>query len=276
MSQSINLRALRWAYEEADLKLAARAVLMSFALHANEKGYTYPSLEFIADRWGMDRKTVRRQIEVLLVRRKIYHTKKRCGSTGQVKVYRLPKITYGSGGKCTRFESDPSGDRAWHKRSISGGEFPPNNEYDRIRNKISDSKALGSSLADGEGDTRLKSSPVFSGSYQNHIKYPEYAAWCRSQGGSPTAKGFDTWLRKQKPHWRNKVKAVLEESGYVLDGRFYTSEEANRRSASDFNLILKFRRAIRRDGKIEIIEKPSWASKNGNWSFHSSEGQPCQ
>ena len=176
----------------------------------------------------------------------------------------------------TRFESDPSGDRAWHKRSISGGEFPPNNEYDRIRNKISDSKALGSSLADGEGDTRLKSSPVFSGSYQNHIKYPEYAARCRSQGGSPTAKGFDTWLRKQKPHWRNKVKAVLEESGYVLDGRFYTSEEANRRSASDFNLILKFRRAIRRDGKIEIIEKPSWASKNGNWSFHSSEGQPCQ
>ena len=61
MSQSINLRALRWAYEEADLKLGARAVLMSFALHANEKGYTYPSLEFIADRWGMDRKTVRRQ-----------------------------------------------------------------------------------------------------------------------------------------------------------------------------------------------------------------------
>src|SRR4051794_26198870 len=100
MSQSINIRAFQWAYDQNDLSRTAKVVLMTFAIHANDQGYSYPSVEFIASRWGMDRDTVRRQIEVLLVRRLIYRTKKRRGATGQVKVYRLPRITYESGGKC--------------------------------------------------------------------------------------------------------------------------------------------------------------------------------
>jgi hypothetical protein len=70
---------------------------------------------------------------------------------------------------------------------------------------------------------------------------------------SPTAKGFQTWLSKQKPQWRNRVKAVLEESGYELEGKFLTVEEANRRAVSNPDLIEKLRRAIIRDGKIQII-----------------------
>ena len=105
MNQSINLRALQWAYDQNDLGVTAKAVLVTLAMHANDQGYSWPGVERIASTWGMDRETVRRQIEALLVRRMIYHTKKRRGATGQVKVYRLPKITYRSGGKCRAFDS---------------------------------------------------------------------------------------------------------------------------------------------------------------------------
>src|SRR5437867_8790320 len=94
MNQSIDLRALQWAYDQNDLSVTAKAVLVTFAMHANNQGYSWPGVERIAFTWGIDRETVRRQISVLLVRRLIYPTKKRYGATGQVKAYRLPKITY--------------------------------------------------------------------------------------------------------------------------------------------------------------------------------------
>src|SRR5437762_7264100 len=118
MSQSINIRALQWAYDQNDLRVTAKAVLITFAMHANPKGYTWPGVERIASTWGMDRETVRRQINTLLVRRLIYRTKEKCGATGQVKVYRLPKLAYESGGKCRPFVNRQSGDKAGHKRGI--------------------------------------------------------------------------------------------------------------------------------------------------------------
>jgi hypothetical protein len=123
--QAINLDALRWAYAQDDLSVTMKAVLMSFALHANARGYTFPGVDHIASRWGMDRRTVRRQIHKLLVRRKLCRTKKRRGWTGQVRVYRLPKTIWGSGRKMHRFENDGSGAKAGTKRGQSGGEMYP-------------------------------------------------------------------------------------------------------------------------------------------------------
>jgi len=82
MNQSINLRALQWAYDQNDLGVTAKAVLVTLAMHANDQGYSWPGVERIASTWGMDRETVRRQIEALLGRRMIHRTKKRRGSTG--------------------------------------------------------------------------------------------------------------------------------------------------------------------------------------------------
>jgi hypothetical protein len=261
VSQWINLRALQWAYEQdlADLGRCSKVVLISLAIHANPAGYTWPGIRFIADKWGMDRETVRRQIHALVVKRLIYRTKKRRGATGQVRVYRLPKITYGSGGESHPFEADGRDANARDKRWIKDGESIPNNidkgkKKKQIRTSSSSSSSC-SALANGESGVFAKPSSSVSEGYQNHIKYPEYADWCRSQRGFPTAKGFETWLGKQKPEWRNKVKAVSDENGYVLDSKFFTAEEANRRAMSNSDLILKFRRAIRCNGKIQIIEK---------------------
>jgi hypothetical protein len=66
----------------------------------------------------------------------IYPTKKRCGTTGQVKVYRLPKITYESSGKCRSFRNNQSGGKARDKRGVSGGKSAPNNDNDIKRTQI--------------------------------------------------------------------------------------------------------------------------------------------
>jgi hypothetical protein len=81
MSQSVNIRALLWACQQDGLGVTAKAVLMTFAMHADERGYSWPGVERIASTWGMDRHTVRRQIGALLVERKILPTKKTRGST---------------------------------------------------------------------------------------------------------------------------------------------------------------------------------------------------
>lgn len=153
MSQSINLRALRWAYEQDGLSVTAKAVLCDFAMHANERGYSWTGVYTIASTWGMDRKTVRRQIKALLVRRMICQTKMRRGSTGQVKVYRLPKVTYESGGKCSPLKKQQRVPKESLKRGISGAPRDPNKEQgirnkgERILSLLKPGTAWGNSLA---------------------------------------------------------------------------------------------------------------------------------
>jgi hypothetical protein len=266
MSQAINIRAVRWVYEQDGLRVTSKGVLMTFAMHADNRGYSWPSVERIAFTWGMDRETVRRQIEKLLVRRMIYRTKKRYGSTGQVKVYRLPKITWESSGKSTRLQNEQSGDKAGHKRSISGGKSAPNNGMMEQRTKNHDKgRAVGNSIP-SDLVNRIPESVFGFGTHQHqnqpaqsHVKWPEFAAWCRKQRdrrgqpGQPTEAGFWKWLRGQKLQWRNRVKQTPEESGYTLDGKFFTDEQANQMGRENSELLTKFRRAVRRGSKIEHV-----------------------
>jgi hypothetical protein len=259
MSQSINLRAVQWAYAQERLTTTSKAVLMTFAIHADQRGYTWPGVDHIATKWGMDRKTVRRQIESLLVRRMIRRTNKKRGATGQVKVYRLPKITYERGGKYTPFENEQRVPKESHKSPISGGEFPPNNIIiNKEERRISDqgtAKTYGNSIPNTSRNT---SDSFSSGSHQyqnvparDHRKWLEFAAWCHSKGGTPSEKGFWSWLCKQKPQWRNKIRQnPAGEEGYDLDGKFYPADEANRMAEKNSELALKFRKAIKRNGKI--------------------------
>ena len=62
-NQSINIRALQWAYAQDDLASTTKAVLVSFAIHADERGYTWPGADHIASRWGLNPTTVARQIK---------------------------------------------------------------------------------------------------------------------------------------------------------------------------------------------------------------------
>jgi hypothetical protein len=88
---------------------------------------------------------------------------------------------------------------------------------------------------------------------ENHPKYREFAAWCRSKGGTPKAVGFLTWLNKQKPQWRNKVKKPYEQNGYVLNGKFLTTEEAERRQIENPEVFSQLRRARKSGDKIHVL-----------------------
>ena len=266
MSQRINLRAVQWAYEQDDLSATAKAVLMTFAIHADKRGYTWPGVGHIMSKWNMAKTTVCRQIKVLLVRRLISPTKKKRGATGQVKVYRLPEITWERGAISLPFENDQRGAKEKRKGSERGNILCPriiNNEQRKDHDQGA-AKTLGNSIPTRSRNT----SDSFSGSHQNtpardHHKWREFAAYCHSQPdkhgqpGQPTEKGFWTWLSKQKPQWRNTVAPKFAgEHGYVLNGKFYIKAEAIEYAKQHPELLDqdRFRKAIRRrDGTIKII-----------------------
>lgn len=253
--QAINLRALRWAYEQDDLSVTMKAVLMTYAMHANERGYSWPSVDHIASTWGLDSTTVRRQIKTLLVRRKLCRTKKRHGSTGQVKVYRLPKITWERRAQRTPLEHDGKGPKAGERRAKGGhsGRRIMNNEQ-----SSNHSTSRDNSTPSAPAERISESEKRFGKDYQNqdtpaqdHVKWPEFCEWCRSKGGQPTEAGFWKWLCGQKPQWRNKRRSDFDERGYLLDEKFLPAHEANALAVKNPDLLTKFVSAIKRNGKVQ-------------------------
>jgi hypothetical protein len=121
--------------------------------------------------------------------------------------------------------------------------------------KNDEAKPCGSSLRAGLDLASPKSSTSFCGSYHNHIKWPEFEAHAKRLAKIPKADWFERWLAKQRPEWRNKKspqQEVLEKRGYVLNGKFFTVDEANRAAISSPELIEKFQPAERRNGKVTI------------------------
>jgi hypothetical protein len=138
---------------------------------------------------------------------------------------------------------------------------PPNNDNNTTKNKNHDGCVTSSnSIPAISSDTEVGKSGFVFEDYQNHnqparshVKFAEFAAWCRRNGGQPTEKGFGKWLCGQKPQWRNKVSKDFDAEGYELNGKFFTAEEANRMGREDYKLLAKFRRATKHGDKIHII-----------------------
>ena len=121
--------------------------------------------------------------------------------------------------------------------------------------KNDETKPCDSSFHAGLDRASPKSSTSFCGSYHCHIKWPEFEAHAKRLGKIPKADWFERWLAKQRPEWRNKKspqQEVLEERGYVLNGKFFTVAEATRVGISSPELIEKFQSAERRNGKVTI------------------------
>jgi len=159
-----------------------------------------------------------------------------------------------------RFENDGSGDKADIKRTQSGGEMTPNNEHDEQSIKSGDSTLRDSSILSAPAGQIPESGERFGKDYQNqaqapaqsHVKFPEFAAWCRSKpNGQPTEAGFWKWLCSQKPQWRNKRRPDFDEQGYMLNGKFLPAHEANAMALKNPELLTKFQRAIKRDEKVQ-------------------------
>jgi hypothetical protein len=148
-----------------------------------------------------------------------------------------------------------------------GANRGPLTDTDKPQTKNSELITLDNSTPSTSNNGKRQSDSLGEG-YQNqnqpaqsHVKWPEFAEWCRAKGGRSTEKGFWKWLLGQKPQWRNRVKQVVEEPGYVLDGQFLTAEEANRRGVESPALLTRFRKAVKRGGKIIVDETRTWANE---------------
>jgi hypothetical protein len=85
----VSFDALAWAAKQRPGNLASKMVLLALANYANEAGEAYPSNAAIADFGDMNPKTAIAAIDRLEEMELIADTGKRCGRSGQIKVYKL-------------------------------------------------------------------------------------------------------------------------------------------------------------------------------------------
>ena len=263
-AQWINVHALRWAIAQDGLDGTAKYVLLVFAIHADERGYTWPSIDHIASTYGLHRETVRRQIALLLVRRKLSRTRKRIGSTGQVAVYRLPKSAREVAYRAA-LQKDQSGLQVADKRRTSGVPVYPNNDNDNNHQHHPDT-TLSLESTTGAPNQPNGKSVLVGKEYQYHaiakidpdmraqahVKWPEFANWCIKKGGQPHEAGFWKWMCGQKLQWRNR-QSPKDIEGYVRHGKFYPGPEACALQAAHPEWLDDFHKAIKRNGRIQLL-----------------------
>ena len=261
-------QALKFALDcEKCKSVCEKIVLIEYANHADDRtGYSWPSLKFIASIWHSHPTRLRRARESIIAKKLLFRTKKRSGPTHQNKVFRMPKCTYERGSQSTPLKKTKGDTKGVRKGDERGSQSPTNPDTDNPK-PISTDNTLRVVSTTGVQPNAEVSGFLVEKRYQyqkpnriarDHVKWPEFAGWCRSKRdkrglpGAPTEEGFWKWLSGQKPQWRNKVRAGIEEDGYELHGKFYPKQEAIRIGAADPNLVLKFREATRRNGRVVL------------------------
>jgi hypothetical protein len=269
----INLQALEYALFEYDAdSKEQRIVLVELYYHSDpDSGYTYPSVKGIAQRWGMDRETVRGQVSELLVRRAIFPTKKRKGGTGQIKVYRLPKFLWQRGSQTAPLRDG----KEMEKGRERGGEEvarPP-----RTRNKEQGTKnnsekraehSSSPSIGNGQMAPYIHSFLDSLSSRKEERQEPTWFHEIRAMYPGTTVdedlKQIEEWARKKRKKFtrdlalnalrRNPPKKPGQRDGFVYHGKFIGYKDAIDLAVKDTEFQLNAKRAIRyADGRIEIM-----------------------
>ncbi len=239
--------------------VAEKIVLVEYANHADDRGYSWPSLKFIASVWRTHPARLRRARGSIIAKKLLFRTKKRRGSTHQNKVFRMPKCTYERGAQSPPFEKQQRGHKGGDKRAIRGSQSPTNLDPDNLK-PISTDNTLRVASTTGvqpNGEVSKSLDEVYQyqkqlRSARDHVKWPEFSEWCHSKRGAPTEEGFWKWLGGQKPQWRNRRKERFEEKGYVLDGKFLTEAQANQLGRENPDYLTRFRKAVKRNKGIFI------------------------
>jgi hypothetical protein len=121
------------------------------------------------------------------------------------------------------------------------------NKRERIKGLTADDKAMGNSSAREQRAEDLSFSFVEESESLSPVENKlrkEFDEWCDSVGGKPTEKGFQTWKKSQ----------AEKDKGYLLNNKFFTTKKANELALKDHSLLDKFKPAIRRGNKIELVQ----------------------
>jgi hypothetical protein len=207
--------AVRWAMDQDPGSALDKWVLVGTCNFANKRtGKIYATAQTVADFCNLDRLTVRNSQRKSCDAGFLIDTGERTGGNGRVLVF-LPgwsKETTSELRPPNRPSLRPPNRPSSDKLSLSYVQStsklrPPHrpsfiagvglNPEPGTMNPDDDTKALDNSLASGEGKAVKSSSSNLD--YPSDPKYPEFERWCKSVGGSPTKKGFETWLPQQAP-----------------------------------------------------------------------------
>lgn len=85
----MSVDATRWAWMQQGLRPGEKLILLSLADRAGEDMTCFPSKKRLHDDTGLDRKTIIASLETLVQKGLIKDTGKRCGKTGQIRVFQL-------------------------------------------------------------------------------------------------------------------------------------------------------------------------------------------
>jgi hypothetical protein len=132
------------------------------------------------------------------------------------------------------------------------GKSATTNDTDNTNKTQSTKEVSGNAMASRSLAPRVEQSSSFfleelvSLSPRENEERKEFAQWCRSEkSGEPTETGFETWKKSQ----------AEKNDGYVLNGKFLSRKKANAHGQKNPELICKFKRAIRRGNKVELVDK---------------------
>jgi hypothetical protein len=236
--------------------------LFELATYSDSDGICYPSNETLAGVTRKSRRTVQRMLKELVADGDLEIVAPGIGRDKK-RIIRLTRYATIKGDKAVSRKGDKAMTRLNVTRSLgkrAGTDIDNSHEQPSDHVRV---RTRGTTRAQAVATPKPESEKRFGKDYQNqpaqnHVKWPEFAAWCRiegakrSKGGQPTEKGFWTWLSKQAPQWRNKVRTDFDEEGYVLDGKFLPAHEANALATKNPDLLTRFQRAVKRDGKIQL------------------------
>jgi hypothetical protein len=244
---------------------AKKLLMMVLATYSNGDGLCFPGNLALADAMNKSGRTVKRMLKELKADGELEILRPGIGR-GQKRIIRLTRYAAIKGDKAMTPKGDKAMTRLNGTRSLGKA---ARNIHDNIHEQPSDrvrKRTQGTVNAQAVASSTPESGVFGEGHQnqpaQNHVKWPEFAAWCRSEGaktgkgGNPTEAGFWKWLCGQKPQWRNRVRKEFDEEGYELNGKFYTRAEANELAAKNPELLSesKFREAVKRGDKFQIVQ----------------------
>jgi len=227
---------------------AKKLLLFSLATYCDGKGICWPGNEELVKITRKSERTIRRMLSELKEDGEIDVL---TPGTGRGQKRKISLRRYAKPDKAMTAKPDKAMSCLNRPRSL--GKTSRNshdNSQEQPYQALSDSTPPTSSNGESEKrvvkDYQNQDTPA-----QDHVKWPEFAAWCRSKGGTPNQDGFWKWLCGQKPQWRNKRRSDFDEHGYTLDGKFLPAHVANAMAARNPELATKFVRAIKRDGRTK-------------------------
>jgi hypothetical protein len=264
-------QAQKWAWRQNIRPASVKFVLLAYADHANDDGYSWPSKELIASDTGLDIKTVAGALGAILVRRVLTRAKTRSGKTGRVLGLRFPKSCRVITPKTVGLKRTPnppailqqSSSNPTNLGSVTRNQEPGTNPEKRAEG--SSLPSLGNGPLAGSLTSFLDS---FSSSSKEEIQEPTWHDEIRGMYPGTTVdkdlKQIEEWARKKRKKFtrdlalnalrRNPPKKPGQHDGYVYHGKFIGNREANAFALKNPELLLNAKRAIRHvGGRIEIL-----------------------